>query len=128
MLEEWEELWISDRVQEAAPTDWSYPWTLDPTSEDQIMQVRRSLSPSTGLGWDNFHMRLIRFLDGMLVLRSQEILTSWERNPQRRRIRVTTNVLLPKPDDESRPIGLLCFWARIWRRCRRRYVKSWEDS
>eukprot|EP00959_Pyramimonas_sp_CCMP1952_P440304 9218318-Pyramimonas_sp.AAC.1 len=39
VLEEWEELWIpDDRAQEAAPSGWSYPWKLNPISEDQIVK------------------------------------------------------------------------------------------
>eukprot|EP00959_Pyramimonas_sp_CCMP1952_P182176 3809132-Pyramimonas_sp.AAC.1 len=62
-------------------------------------------------------MRLVRFLDGTSVQGLQEILTSWERNPHCERKRVTTNVFFPKPDGGTRPIGLLCCWARSWSRC-----------
>eukprot|EP00959_Pyramimonas_sp_CCMP1952_P090195 1888125-Pyramimonas_sp.AAC.1 len=73
-------------------------------------------------------MRLVSFLDGVFARRLQEIISSWERNPHCERMRVTINVFLPKPGGGTRPIGLLCFWARIWSRCRRQYVKSWEVS
>eukprot|EP00959_Pyramimonas_sp_CCMP1952_P332157 6955258-Pyramimonas_sp.AAC.1 len=73
------------------------------------MQVCRSFSPSTGLGWDNFHMGLVRFMDGSFVQRLHETLTSWERNPHCERMWVAIHVFLPKPDGGTRPIGLLCF-------------------
>ena len=129
VLEEWEELWISPlRHDEAHPREWQYPWTLDPIFPEKIFNACKGFPTSTGLGWDNFHLKLAKYLDAGFVERMAQIFSSWEQNPVCENMWVTICVFIPKPDGGTRPIGLLPFWARIWSRCRSPYVKQWEAS
>ena len=91
-----------------------------------MLEVAKSFPKRTALGWDAFHPRLMLLLGRPYAMRVAEILTAWEQHPQPSALFTTLVVFLAKPDGGWRPIGLMCFWLRLWGRLRRKYCAQWE--
>ncbi|CAK0830548.1 unnamed protein product, partial [Prorocentrum cordatum] len=85
------------------------PRTLGAISVDQVRTASLSFGRRKGLGWDNFHPRLLSELSDPLVERFTAILNQFEGSAEVPDLWTTMTVFIPKPppDVGRRPIGLM---------------------
>ena len=109
---------VGGREHEATP----------PISAQDVLDATRTFPPSTGLGWDAFHPRLLLQLPLCLIEAFAEILNRWEQDPRTGQMWLILVVFLDKATGGVRPIGLLPLWARVWSRIRHKLCAIWERS
>ena len=66
------------RAMEAPAASWQVPHTLEAISVEQVRTASLSFGRRKGLGWDNFHPRLLNELSDPLVERFTAILNQFE--------------------------------------------------
>ena len=92
--------------------DWEVPADL---LMDELLKSLASFPNGTGLGWDRLHPKALlrthpRWLNALLnLLMRCEAEGRWPKV-----IEMVIICLLPKPDGDFRPIGLLPVLPRIW--------------
>ena len=95
---------------------------------EELLEAARTFPTETGLGWDQWHPRVIERLSHSTLLLLVMILMECERTgvwPAG--IALVLIALLPKPDGGFRPIGLLPTPPRLWMRARRKAARRWEE-
>ena len=131
VLADWLPLWSNpSRGGQEHPGLWSDvgEWALPPITVDDIKNAARKFPKTTGLGWDNFHPRLLLEVGDEILDRMAALLTSWERSPYCGELWTIIMVFLAKPEGGQRPIGLMPLLARIWSRIRQRECAKWERT
>ena len=129
VLDEWLPLWRHpSRGGRQHPAEWEASWSLPPITADQIRGVAKLFSKETGLGWDNFHPRLLLEVGEVMLGRLADVLNAWERSPRCGELWTIVIVFIDKPEGGQRPIGLLPLLARVWSRIRQKECRRWERT
>ena len=96
---------------------------------EELKEACRTFPKDTGLGWDQWHPRVIERLSDHTLNMLVVILLECERTgvwPSGAALVLIA--LLPKADGGFRPIGLLPTPPRIWMRARRSAARKWEEK
>ena len=98
-------------------------------SPDMMREVSRRASSKTALGLGGFHLKHFELLSNESLEALAGIFQAAEVHSfmptQIRRLLVP---LLDKPTGGFRPIGIFCSAYRLWARCRRSVLQSWEGA
>ena len=95
---------------------------------EELLEAGRTFPAETGLGWNQWHPRIVERLARSTLLLLVTILFESERTGKwPAGIGIVLIALLPKPDGGYRPIGLLPTEPRLWMRARRKAARRWEE-
>ena len=95
---------------------------------EELMDACRTFPSDTGLGWDQWHPRIVeRLSDGTMLLLVTVLIECERSGVWPSGVALVLIVLLPKTDGGFRPIGLLPTPPRIWMGARRKAARRWEE-
>lgn len=95
---------------------------------EELLEACRTFPVETGLGWDQWHPRVIERLSYSTLLLLVTILMECEHTGEwPSGVALVLIALLPKPDGGFRPIGLLPTPPRLWMRARRKVARIWVE-
>ena len=92
------------------------------------MEAARTFPAKAGLGWDQWHPRVVERMSRCTLLLLAAVLIECERTGEwPAGVALVLTALLPKPDGGFRPVGLLPGPPRLWMRARRKAARRWEQ-
>lgn len=132
---------VEDQAKDVAPAsgaeqdirDPEWPEDMGPLPprllREELIEAATTYPADTGLDLDKLHPRATsRFSDETLGLLAR-ILGMCERDVDWPiAVAFVIIALLPKPEGDLRPTGLLPFLPRLWMRARRRQARMWEEE
>ena len=95
---------------------------------EELLEASRTFPTEKGLGWDQWHPKVIERLSHSTLLLLVAILMECERTGEwPAGVALVLIALLPKTDGGFRPIGLLPTTTRLWMRAMRKAARRWEE-